>query len=47
MKIKYVCLQNDDEFNIKNENIIATNMFDRDYGSGELIPHLEIWYVDK
>ena len=44
-RIKHDIFQDGYEFYIPQKDIIATNMFEHDFGSGEQIPMLEVWYV--
>ena len=44
-RIKHEIFQDGYEFDIPKENIIATELFDHDYGNGELISHIQVWYV--
>ena len=44
-RIRYETFQDGYEFNIPKQNIIATEMYDVDFSSGEDIPHIAVWYV--
>lgn len=47
IRLKFKTFQDGEVFDILKENIVAFKMYGADYGSGEEIPQIDIWYLKK